>query len=150
MGLRLLAALARTLSLLMPSHTFLSNCVFRIGLGAGVLLLGGCEVFGPVDCDTGIYPAVTVAVVDAATGLPIAEGASGYAQDGNYRASLRVVRGDSQNRATHLGAADARPGTYTVVVQRPGYAPWSVSNLQTGGRCHAVAPEQRAALTAVP
>ena len=118
--------------------------------GATALFLGGCGVFEPDDCNTGIIPAVTVAVVDAATGQPAAAGARGYVQDGSYRDSLRLIRWDAQDRPTHLGAADARPGTYAIVVERSGYAPWSASNVRTGGRCNAVAPEQRALLTPVP
>ena len=113
-------------------------------------LLGGCNIVG-VDCDTGILPAITVAVIDASTGLPAADGASGYVQDGAFRDSLRVIRWDSANRATHLGAAEERAGTYTIVIERPGYEPWSVTQVRARDRgCHAVAPEQRAELTPSP
>ena len=118
-----------------------------LAVGIALPFLGGCDILG-VDCDTGILPAVTVAVVDARTGLPAAEGASGYVQEGAFRDSLRVVRWDAANRPTHLGAADERAGTYTIVVERPGYAPWSVTQVRARDRdCHALAPEQRAELT---
>jgi hypothetical protein len=121
-----------------------------VGLAASALgvVAAGCAGFGPTTCDTGIVPAVTVRVTEAGTGRPLADGAMGVVTDGAYRDSLRIVQWDAEQRATHLGAADARPGTYTIVVQHPGYAPWTATGVRTSlGGCHARAPEQQAVLT---
>lgn len=120
-----------------------------VGAAASALgVVAGCEGLGPTTCDTGVVPAVTVRVTEAGSGRPLAAGAAGVVTDGAYRDSLRVVRWDAEQRATHLGAADARPGTYTVVVQHAGYAPWTATGVRTSlGGCHARAPEQQAVLT---
>ena len=111
----------------------------------GALALAACDL-GPTMCDTGISPAVTVAVVDAVTGAPLAAGSRGYVADGSFRDSLRIVRW-SADAATHLGAADARPGSYTIVIERPGYARWERTGVRTrADGCSAKAPEQRAEL----
>ena len=127
-----------------------SRISFRASSALALLGLAACNRLGPRACDTGITPAVTVAVVDAVTGAPLAGGATGYVEDGTYREALRVVR-STADTPTHLGAADARPGTYTIVVERPGYARWQRSGVRTrSDGCHAEAPEQRAALVPEP
>lgn len=113
--------------------------------------VSACALTGPSECHLGIEPAVTVAVVDARTGASIAGGARGYVQDGAYRDSLRIVRWGSLDAPELLGAADARPGTYTIVIERVHYARWSATGIRTrSDGCQARAPELRAALVPQP
>lgn len=113
-------------------------------------LLTGCPPFGPEACPLSIEPAVTVAVVDATTGASRNAGARGAVHDGPFVDSLRIVRWAGDGTALLLGAADARPGTYTVTVTHPGYQPWTQAGVRTrSDGCAARAPELRAALVPV-
>ena len=107
---------------------------YRIApLALGVAVLGSCA--GSTDprlCPASIDRGVEVRVTDAETGLPAASGVRGVVSDGPYVDSLRVVGWTgtpASGTATTVGAAEERPGTYTVRIERPGYAVWERANI---------------------
>lgn len=94
----------------------------------------------PIDriCTASIEPGIVVRVIDAATRHPIGDRAVGTVKDGTYVDSL-VPYGSSgmTGQLVSLRAADERPGTYTVYVERPGYQAWSLSGVEVErGECH--------------
>ena len=93
---------------------------------AVICCLGACNY--PLDsnimCTDSIEPAIEVRVRDAESGLPTAEGATGYVQDGSYVDSLRAYGFNGQGVQLSFRAANERPGVYTVVVIKSGYQTW--------------------------
>ena len=78
-----------------------------------------------VDCPDIIRPMILIQVQDPATGLPAAEGAGGSISEGAFTSPL--VRYGEDRLAPQ---ATGRPGTYTVVVQKPGYQDWTRTGVQ--------------------
>jgi len=96
----------------------------------------GCGISNPM-CTQSIEPAIGVFVVDSVTWAPIADSAFGAVHDGTYVDSLRPAAYDSTGTPVAFAAADERPGVYTVDVLRPGYRPWSQTDVQvTSDGCH--------------
>jgi hypothetical protein len=75
-----------------------------------------------VDCPDIFRPMIVVQVTDASTGQPAAEGAGGSITDGAFTSPL--VRYGTDRLAPQ---ATGRPGTYDVVVTRPGFQSWTRS-----------------------
>lgn len=100
-------------------------------LAGAALSLGGCGS-GGVGCDASIpRSGVEVSVYDARTGRPAAEGAVGTITDDHYTETLSVTgeaysdpSGTGPTVPVVLGSAGIRAGTYTVRVEKAGYAPW--------------------------
>ncbi len=84
-----------------------------------------------VYCTAELRYGVVVEVRDAVTDAPLL-GARGAVHEGTYVDSLRPLG------ASNLGhAAGERSGTYSVNVERSGYAPWGVGNVVVSrDRCH--------------
>lgn len=108
-------------------------------LVAVVLLAAGC---GTDDSRVGFCAAprslaIEVAVTDSATGAPLAVGAVGSLQSGSFADSLWHSGG-----AQPLLYGGSEVGTYDVSVVRPGYAPWSRTNVSVTqlGPCGNVEP----------
>ena len=77
-------------------------------------------------------PSIRVAVVDAATEIPLAARASGLVYAGGVRAD--TLRPETLSDGEHFLISGALPsGQYTVRVTHPGYLPWEVANLDAGG-----------------
>jgi hypothetical protein len=96
--------------------------------------LAACE---GVSCLQGAFPAITVQVVTEADGGPIL-GATGEVLDQAYRDNLQENGGGSYS------AAEERPGTYAVHVERAGYSSWDTTGVrvrETGGPCSMVVTE---------
>ncbi len=92
-------------------------------LGATSLLLS-CDD-GPTVCTTIGEFALVAEVFDATTGAPNAFEATLVVQDGQYIDSTRgFYSGPVVSAASRLGAAEERPGTYTVTVRKAGYIDW--------------------------
>ena len=105
---------------------------------AGALVGAGCQVTDE-SCPVISYPSFTVDVRDATTGAPAAWRAIGIAQDGAFldTLDLPVSPADSLNALTLYGPFE-RPGTYSVLVHKPGYLDWMTSGVvveKTGERC---------------
>ena len=95
-------------------------------VGAGPL---GCKG----DCAGVGAPAVDVTVVDAETGTSIAAGATLYL----FRTG-QAVRADSVTggpRSMTLLAGWDDEGQFDVVVERPGYFPWTANGVRVDGDC---------------
>ena len=109
-----------------------------IGLLFPSLYLAGCGGSGH-GCAAVVRYAVEASVRDAETGEPIAEGATGTLTDGDFSETMRVAgwAGGGDGRTLVLGGATERSGTYTVRIERPGYAGWEARNLRVGrGPCN--------------
>lgn len=97
--------------------------------------LAACD--SPIYCTLSIEPAIEVRIRDAESGLPAAEGATGYVSDGSYLDSLRTAASNGQGVLLSLQAADERPGVYTVVVLNDGYQTWKREGVRvTEDECH--------------
>jgi hypothetical protein len=100
------------------------------------LMLAACGT-DPAACTLSIEPAITVRALDAGTGQNVTDGAEGTVSDRTYADSLRPAELDMAQRVQLLRAADERPGTYDVFVERPGYQAVSLSAVEvTAGECH--------------
>ena len=78
-------------------------------------------------------PAFEVTVQDAHTGAPLTDSVRILV---HRLPDMAVV--DSASRQTAPGrywAADERTGRFTVVVQRPGYLPWTIENQTVTASC---------------
>lgn len=87
--------------------------------------------------------AIDLDVLDSATGVGIADSATGTVSTTNYQDSLRHVSD------TEMRGGD-RLGTYTVAVQRPGFVDWSKTGVAVSrsGLCGNVIPVKLSALLA--
>lgn len=110
------------------------------GVAAGLLLLGGCGIVGPV-CTTEVVPAVRVAVVDSVSEEAVLDPLV-WVRDGAFQDTLEVFDG------TAYGAYE-RAGTYEVHVEHDSYAPWLRTGVTvTEGECHVITRELTARLQA--
>jgi uncharacterized heparinase superfamily protein len=88
-------------------------------------------------CTESIEPAITVRALEAGTGENVTDGAQGTVSDGTYSDSLRPALFAVTQRVLQLRAADERPGTYGLWVERDGYQAVSLSEIEvTMGECH--------------
>ena len=75
-----------------------------------------------------VSPAIRVQVLDSVTLRPAAGGASGWVREGTFQNSLKVIGwagpATADSTAIEMAAAHERPGTYVVMVTRPGYEDW--------------------------
>jgi len=82
-------------------------------------------------------PAVVVGISDSITGKPVADSASGTVR--SIVASDSLHHGYGQMDSIVYGMVS--PGTYTVMVQRPGYIPWYRYNVVVAaGNCGMAVP----------
>jgi hypothetical protein len=88
-------------------------------------------------CTDSIEPAITVRALEAGTGEHVTDGALGTVADDTYFDSLRPAQFDAGQRVTLMRAADERPGTYGVFLEREGYQSVSLGDIEvTMGECH--------------
>jgi hypothetical protein len=107
--------------------------------------LASCGINPLVMCPDEARPMITILVLNASTGQPAAEGAGGSITDGAFSARL-LRRGYN-----HLSPAADRPGTYTVLVQKPGYQDWTRTDVRVrGGECGTENVDLEASLVPVP
>jgi hypothetical protein len=80
---------------------------------------------------------LSVHVKDSLTGAAIASGASLVVRDGAFKDSVSHPGGRPELNAFPLVTAGERAGTYQISVSKPGYLPWSRSNVRvTANECH--------------
>jgi hypothetical protein len=102
--------------------------------------------FGEV-CTLHIQPGIIVTIVDSVTNEPRAAEAVGVAQAGSFSDSLRPYWTDGQGVMLSRAAADERPGTYAVTIQKSGYRDWVRTNVRVrSGDCHVQSAELTARL----
>jgi len=105
-------------------------------LAVAVCAVAGCDVLGPA-CTTEARAAVSVEIRSAATTEPLADSATARVTDGSYSDTLGVCARTGDGRALSRCGAWERPGTYDVLVTRPGYASWSQLGVHVSrGDCH--------------
>ena len=126
------------------------RCFAQLLSLATLSLLGACGDSAAPCPPTALVAAVDVEIRAADTGSPLAAVARGAIQDGTYRDSLvpgRSVSGVLVSRE----AGFQRPGTYTVTVVAPGYAPWTESGVVArAGSCTVEPVSVRALLQPTP
>lgn len=93
-------------------------------------LLSACHT--SEDCAGVGRPAFEVTVLDARTGAPIADGAVIYVFE---LPSLRRVDSATTQAAQGRIWTEDRQGRFNVVVERPGYYPWTAEDRRVGGEC---------------
>ena len=106
---------------------------FTIGLALALCSCGGDEE--PV-CTASVVPALSIRVLDDATGSEAACGATATVTDGSFS---QVVQAPVSGRCDEgmLSAAAERAGTYAVVVSKAGYQDFVATNIIVGAnRCH--------------
>jgi hypothetical protein len=94
----------------------------------------GCSLITSSDCvSIGLY-GIQLSVVDKRTNQ-IPNGTVVTVTDGDYRETLWL------NGRVYLGAGE-RPGSYSVIVEAPGYARWTRDNVRVAraGRCNSIQP----------
>jgi hypothetical protein len=80
---------------------------------------------------------LSVYVKDSLTGAAVASGASLVVRDGVFKDSVSHPSGRPELNALPLLTAGERAGTYQISVSKPGYLPWSRSNVRiTANECH--------------
>ncbi|MCW3053957.1 MAG: hypothetical protein JWN14_3127 [Chthonomonadales bacterium] len=98
---------------------------------------GGNDNSGPVGCSANIENGITVRVVDAVTNANIATGATGTIQDGSYTETLQPTAFDGAGNVLYMTGAPERTGTYTIRINKTGYAPFVLQNVTvTKNVCH--------------
>lgn len=86
-------------------------------------------------CTLEARPALRVEIVDRGTDEPIANGARVVARDGEYVDSVEVPT--DRDPAMTVGLAHERTGTYTIEIDRDGYAAWAISDIPVDeDACH--------------
>ena len=107
-------------------------------LPAVLCCLAACDSpDSPIFCSDSVEPAIEVRVRVSESGLPAAEGATGYVQEGSYLDSLQTYGFDGQGVPLSFRAADERPGVYTVVVIKEGYVTWKKERVHVwNDECH--------------
>jgi hypothetical protein len=100
---------------------------------AAAALSLGCSAFDPLICTSEARAGISITVLDSASGTPVGAGARITATDGEFSDTVTTVE-DYQGP---YGLAHERAGSYTVTVEKAGYALWSSSDaLVTRGECH--------------
>lgn len=103
----------------------------RLWLSAPLLLIG-CNTTDPILCTEEFRFGINVEVVQASSGVPIAEDAVLILTDGEYVETIT----DSFDGRTLSGAGE-REGTYTVTVTHDSFATWSRTGVVvTADECH--------------
>jgi len=97
----------------------------------------GCSGSPSGVCTLEFRYGLSVYVKDSLTGAGIASGASLVARDGAFKDSVSHPSGSPELNALPLLTAGERAGTYQISVSKPGYLPWSRSNVRiTANECH--------------
>ena len=125
------------------------------GVAGMVLAVGGCDaVNGLRSCDTESVPGLMIKVLDAATLQPVACGADVWAIQDTYSERFDTHCYDSLPDSLQdpwARGAHEREGTYTVLVARDGYRPWSRAGIRVmADECHVQTVRLEALLERVP
>ncbi len=138
--------------------------ILVVGSGAAALLAVGLLLLAGSGCSdstspglicTGEWvPGITVEVVDGATGHPAACGSTVWIIEGDYAeiAESYCIEGVPESlQDPYARGAWERPGTYTVLVIREGFSPWSRTEIEVGSdRCHVEQVALEAVLERLP
>lgn len=112
---------------------------FRLGFLSALVVVGCSGSKGPMSpiCTEEFRPGVAVYIKDALTNAGVASGANLVAREGTFKDSVAFPGASPDLNNLPLTAAGERAGTYQLTVSRPGYAPWSQSNVRvTSNQCH--------------
>jgi hypothetical protein len=100
---------------------------------AAAFCLGACGIGESTYCDLPVPPyALVIGVRDSVTNRPLARGTIGTADAPGVHDTLITMGDDS----TGLVSAHNVPGTYSIVLRRPGYRDWTTDGVVVEwGRC---------------
>lgn len=109
----------------------------------GLLTLVGCDekttTYGEFSCNDSVEPAITIDIIDKATGDFIACDARVVIEDTGFSVEIPPyvdAYGECDNTYT-LQVAHERSGVYDVHVFKDGYLDWSMYSIEvTSGICH--------------
>jgi hypothetical protein len=97
----------------------------------------GCSGSPSAVCTMEFRYGLSVYVTDSLTGTAVASGASLVARDGAFKDSVSHPGDRPELNPLPLLTAGERAGTYQISVSKPGYLPWSRSNVRiTANECH--------------
>ena len=94
---------------------------------ASIAAIGGCGEDRDVINDSKFVAGISIVVRDSSTGLPAACGAEAWATDGPYSERLDVAcigSGAAAEEPGTITGAYMRPGTYNIIIRKPGYQDW--------------------------
>lgn len=118
---------------------------------AALIGVAACSPTDPTVCTLEARAGITVEIRDARTFAPIAAAATVEIRDGGYVETIGAVTGGGGATDLQKWGAYERAGTYTVTVQRPGYATLTIPGIVVAsGVCHVVTVTVQANLTALP
>jgi hypothetical protein len=115
---------------------------FTLSLALGLSGCGGDSndaATGPgggIVCTANLVPALSISVLDDATGMGTACGATAVVTEGPFSETVQTPAFPACDDFV-LGAALERTGTYSVVVSKAGYQNFTASNIVvTANPCH--------------
>ena len=110
------------------------------------MAMSGCGTTEPIACTEIFVYGLSVAVVEAGTGAPLADGATLTLRDGDYVESTT----ESFDGRTMMGAGE-RAGAYVVTVSRAGFHTWAATDvIVTADQCHVIPVALTAELEPIP
>lgn len=99
----------------------------------GLAAASACSSPTSIVCTAEARPALLVHVRDSVTNAPAGQGARIIARTGTFADTAGPV----ESYAGPYGVAPERAGTYTLTVEKQGYATWTRSGIQvTADVCH--------------
>ena len=126
-------------------------------LVAVALVVSGCSMVGTEDeddeiiaCTTELRPAIEVTVTNARSGASAAADSIGFAIEGDYTDTLRVIGYDEEREPLRIAGAYERAGTYDVRIEKEGFQTWTRKDIKVEENvCHVETVELDAELTPV-
>ncbi|MGH7472263.1 MAG: hypothetical protein ACRENP_30295, partial [Longimicrobiales bacterium] len=97
--------------------------IFAMGVMSVVAGLPGCDNSPSGSCVAMPNPGIAIEIRDAVTRAPAAQGATGYITSGAFTGQLHG------GLELEMFGADDRPGSYSVVIEKPGYQRWDTSGV---------------------
>lgn len=114
----------------------LASVILCWGLIASLACSGPGPNTSPI-CTADFRAGLLVYVKDSVTNAGVASGASLVVRASGFKDSVAAPRDRPEVDGFPLQAAHERAGTYQVEVSKPGYATWSLNNVQvTRNECH--------------
>lgn len=101
-----------------------------VSMALVAVVASGCSLLTTGDCVSIGVPGIQISVLDPRTNQ-IPSGTVVTVTDGDYRETLMRAG------AVYIGVVE-RPGTYSIVVEAPGYARWTRENVRIvrSGSCN--------------
>jgi hypothetical protein len=120
-----------------PRGTSVLGCLRLLALASTLLTAVSCsDLFGGV-CTEEARAAIVLEIRNAVTAAPLADSSTALVTDGSFSDTLQLCGQTSSLEWLSRCGPFERPGTYNVVVARPGYQSWSRAGVRvTHDDCH--------------